>query len=180
MRRRRFAPGRRVRRLGTPGGRADVAPVAGALADRVGERWLLAVGLLLNAAGYGWLVSVTAADMAYSSMVGPFVLAGVGVSMAIPRAQNAVVSAVAPGAVGKAAGVNSMMRELGGVFGIAVAVAVFAANGENGGVQPFVDGFRPAIAVASGLAVLGAVCGAALPSRARARGAARRPAMAAG
>jgi EmrB/QacA subfamily drug resistance transporter len=142
-----------------------VAPAAGALADRIGERWLLTVGLILNAAGYLWLVNVTSADMTYSSLIGPFVLAGIGVSMAIPCAQNAVVSAVAAESVGKAAGVNSMMRELGGVFGIAVAVAVFVGNGGGGAVQPFVDGFRPALITAAGFALVGAACGAALPSR---------------
>ena len=58
-----------------------------------------------------------------------------------------------------------MMRELGGVFGIAVAVAVFLANGQTDGVQHFVDGFRPALVVAAGFAVLGAMCGAAVPAR---------------
>jgi hypothetical protein len=70
-------------------------------------------------------------------------------------------------AVGKAAGVNSMMRELGGVVGIAVTVAVFLGSGNTGAVQPFVDGFRPALVVAAGFAVLGAICGAAVPSRRR-------------
>lgn len=142
-----------------------IAPAAGVLADRLGERWLLTAGLTLNAAGYLWLVAVTAPDMAYSAVIGPFVLAGIGVSMAIPCAQNAVLGAVGVESVGKAAGVNSMMRELGGVFGIAVSVAVFAANGNNGAVQAFVDGFRPAVAVAAALALVGAVCGAALPAR---------------
>ena len=51
-------------------------------------------------------------------------------------------------ALGKAAGANSMMRELGGVFGIAVAVAVFAGAGSYASPQAFTDGFAPAIAVA--------------------------------
>ena len=49
--------------------------------------------------------------------------------------------------VGKAAGANSMMRELGGVFGIAVAVAVFAGAGSYASPEAFLDGFAPAIAV---------------------------------
>jgi EmrB/QacA subfamily drug resistance transporter len=145
-----------------------IAPAAGALADRVGERLLLTVGLTLNAIGYLWLASVTSVDMGYGELLGPFVLSGIGVSMAIPCAQNAVVGGVDDATVGKAAGVNSMMRELGGVFGIAVSVAVFLGNGDNGGVQPFVDGFRPVLAVAAAFAVAGALCGAALPSRRRA------------
>jgi EmrB/QacA subfamily drug resistance transporter len=152
-----------------------VAPAAGALADRVGERWLLTVGLALTGVGYAWLVSVTEPGVTYGSLVGPFVVAGVGVSMAIPCAQNAVLGSVDVASIGKAAGVNSMMRELGGVFGIALTVAVFLARGgdgadagtDNGVVQAFVDGFRPALLVAAGLAFAGAACGAAVPGRRR-------------
>ena len=54
-------------------------------------------------------------------------------------------------AVGKAAGANSMMRELGGVFGIAVAVAVFAGAGSYASAAAFTDGFGPAIVVAAAL-----------------------------
>jgi hypothetical protein len=60
-----------------------------------------------------------------------------------------------------------MMRELGGVFGIAVAVAVFAGAGSYASAATFVDGFSPAIGVAAGLALLGAVAGLALPGRRR-------------
>ena len=57
------------------------------------------------------------------------------------------------------------MRELGGVFGIAIAVAVFAGSGGYHSVTAFTNGFGPAIWVSSGLAGLGALCGLALPSR---------------
>jgi hypothetical protein len=73
-------------------------------------------------------------------------------------------------ALGKAAGANSMMRELGGVFGIAVAVAVFAAAGSYASVQAFTDGFQPAILVAAGLSLAGAITGLALPGRRQAAG----------
>jgi EmrB/QacA subfamily drug resistance transporter len=142
-----------------------IAPLAGTLADRIGERWLLSVGLALEGAGMSWLVANSSVDMTYSQLLGPFVVAGVGVSMAIPCAQNAVIGAVGSDAIGKAAGVNSMMRELGGVFGIAVAVAVFASTGDDGSVLSFVDGFRPAIAAAATLALVGAACGLAVPGR---------------
>ena len=101
-------------------------------------------------------------------------LAGVGVSMAIPCAQNAVVGGVDSESIGAAAGVNSMMRELGGVFGIAVTVAVFAGSGDYGSVLGFLDGFRPAIVTAAGFALVGALCGArgACPATSR-RGPAR-------
>ena len=144
-----------------------VAPVAGALADRIGERLLLSAGLALEAAGFLWLVAIADPGLTYGQLVGPFVLAGVGVSMAIPCAQNAVVGGVDSEAIGAAAGVNSMMRELGGVFGIAVTVAVFAGSGDYGSVLGFLDGFRPAIVTAAGFALVGALCGLAVPARQR-------------
>ena len=144
-----------------------VAPAAGALADQIGERLLLSVGLALQAAGFLWLVAVADPGLTYGQLIGPFVLAGVGVSMAIPCAQNAVVGGVDSDSIGAAAGVNSMMRELGGVFGIAVTVAVFAGSGDYGSVLGFLDGFRPAIVTAAGFALVGAVCGVAVPARQR-------------
>ena len=142
-----------------------VAPIAGALADRIGERPLMVGGLTLQTVGMAWLALIAKPDLAYSHLLAPFVIAGVGVSMAIPSAQNSVVGSVASEAIGKAAGVNSMMRELGGVFGIAAAVAVFAATGGYASAQAFTDGFGPAIGVSAGLALAGALAALALPSR---------------
>jgi EmrB/QacA subfamily drug resistance transporter len=142
-----------------------VAPVAGAMADRIGERPLMVTGLSLQAIGMAWLALIVEPGMAYSHMLAPFIVAGVGVSMAIPAAQNSVVGSLGNEAIGKAAGVNSMMRELGGVFGIAVIVAVFAGAGSYASAQAFTDGFAPAIFVAAGFALAGAIAGLALPSR---------------
>jgi|tagenome__1003787_1003787.scaffolds.fasta_scaffold20986415_7 EmrB/QacA subfamily drug resistance transporter len=142
-----------------------VAPVAGALADKIGERPLLATGLSLQAVGMAWLALIAEPGMAYSQMLAPFVVAGVGVSMAIPAAQNSVVGAAGAEAIGKAAGANSMMRELGGVFGIAVAVAVFGVAGSYASATSFIAGFGPAIGVAAGLSLAGAIVGLALPGR---------------
>jgi MFS family permease len=142
-----------------------VAPVAGALADKIGERPLMVTGLSLQAAGMAWLALIAEPGMAYTSVLAPFIVAGVGVSMAIPAAQNSVVGSAAADAIGKAAGANSMMRELGGVFGIAVAVAVFGGAGGYASASQFIDGFGPAIGVAAGLSLLGAIVGLALPKR---------------
>jgi MFS family permease len=140
-----------------------VAPIAGALANRIGERVLMVSGLTLQAAGATWLALIGEPGMAYSSVLAPFIVAGVGISMAIPAAQNSVVGSMDVADLGKAAGANSMMRELGGVFGIASAVAVFAGAGGYCSAQDFVDGFGPAIGVAAGIALVGAACAVALP-----------------
>jgi len=142
-----------------------VAPVVGALTDRIGERPFMVGGLLLQAAGLTWVALIAGPDMTYGELVAPLVVAGVGVSMAIPSAQNSVVSSVPDEALGKAAGANSMMRELGGVFGIALAVAVFAGAGSYISPAAFTDGFAPAIGVAAMLSLVGAFAGLSLPGR---------------
>jgi EmrB/QacA subfamily drug resistance transporter len=142
-----------------------VAPVAGRLVDRFGERPFLVAGPLLQAAGLGWLALLADGGVAYGELAGPLVVAGVGISMTFPAAQNSVVGAVPPEAIGKASGVNSTMRELGGVLGIALGVAAFAAAGGYASPDTFADGFGAAMTVSAVLSVLAALAGAALPDR---------------
>ncbi len=143
-----------------------VAPVAGALVDRYGERPFLAGGLALQAVGLGWIALVAQPGMDYIELVPALMVAGAGVSMAMPATTSAAVNAVPAAALGKAAGVNSTLRELGGVFGIAIAVAVFAGAGGYASAA-FADGFTAAMLVASGLSLAGALAGFVLPSRRR-------------
>lgn len=137
-----------------------VAPLAGLLADRVGPRPLMATGLLLQAIGLGWFVLVADPGVGYGSLVLPLLVAGAGVSMPFATVGNTVVSAVAPGDMGKASGANSTLLTFGGAFGIALTTAVFAARRHPGPVAApasFVAGFRPALTLAAGLALLGAL-----------------------
>jgi EmrB/QacA subfamily drug resistance transporter len=136
-----------------------VAPIAGALVNRIGERPFIVVGLLLQAVGMAWIGLIAAPDLAYARLVGPLIVAGAGVSMAMPAAQNAVLSSVAATEIGKASGTFNMLRFLGGVFGIAILVAVFSATGGFGSAQAFSAGFAPAIGVCAALSLLGAVAG---------------------
>jgi EmrB/QacA subfamily drug resistance transporter len=141
-----------------------VAPIAGALADRIGERPLLVGGLALQAAGMAWIALIAEPGTAYGDLIAPLVVAGIGASMAIPPAASSVMGAVAQEEIGKAAGANSMLRELGGVFGIAILVAVFAGAGSYASPGAFSDGFAAAIAVSAALSAVGAIAGLGLPS----------------
>ena len=118
-----------------------VAPVAGTLVNRIGERPLIVGGLLLQAAGMAWIGLVAAPTVAYGTLVAPLIVAGAGVSMAMPAAQNAVLSSVAPNEVGQASGTFNMLRFLGGAFGIAVLGAVFTGAGGLGSPHAFSAGF---------------------------------------
>ncbi|MEJ2856049.1 MULTISPECIES: MFS transporter [unclassified Saccharothrix] len=141
------------------------APIAGALADRWGERRFMVIGLALQAVGMAWLAAVSGPAVGYAEMLPPLLLGGVGVSMAMPAAQKSVVVAVAPAEVGQASGVLSVVRILGGVFGIAVLGAVFGAFGELGSPAAFSAGFGPAIGVAAAFALLGCVAALGMPGR---------------
>ena len=143
------------------------APMAGAVVNRFGERPLVVIGLLMQATGFGWIAMIAAPDVAYSALVAPLVLAGVGVSMAMPAAQNAILGAVAVPEMGKASGVFNMGRFLGGMFGVAAMVAVFSASGTVKSAADFCIGFVAAIKVAAVLSLLGALTGLALPARHR-------------
>jgi EmrB/QacA subfamily drug resistance transporter len=142
------------------------APIAGAVVNRVGERPLVVTGLLMQAIGLGWIAMTASPGIAYSNLVAPLVFAGVGVSMAMPAAQNAILSSVAGPEIGKASGVFNMGRFLGGAFGIAALVAVFSANGAVTSPAAFSAGFQAAMMLASVLSLLGAMAGLWLPARA--------------
>jgi EmrB/QacA subfamily drug resistance transporter len=140
-----------------------VAPIAGSLVNRVGERPLIVGGLLLQAIGMASIALMASPAMAYADMVPALVVAGTGVSMAIPATQSVVMGAVAPSDAGEASGTYNMVRQLGGVFGIAIVVAVFSGAGSYASPQAFSDGFGPALGVTAGLALVGALTALGLP-----------------
>jgi EmrB/QacA subfamily drug resistance transporter len=142
-----------------------VAPIAGALVNQVGERPLIVCGLFLQTVGMAWIALIAAPALAYAELVVPLIVAGAGVSMAMPASQTAVLNAVAKTEIGKASGTFNMLRFLGGVFGIAILVAAFAGSGSVASPEAFSSGFARAIAVAAGLSFLGAVAGLWLPTR---------------
>jgi EmrB/QacA subfamily drug resistance transporter len=145
-----------------------VAPLAGAAIARIGERQLIATGLLLQAAGMAWIALIARPGIPYPELVAPLIVAGVGISTAIPAVQSSVVSSVAPAEVGKASGTFMTLRQLGGAFGLSIAVAVFAGTGSYASPSAFSDGFTGAIAVSAALSLLAALAGTLVPAPARA------------
>lgn len=144
-----------------------VAPVAGALSDRLGNRPFMLAGMLLQGIGLGWLAFVATPGVGYGSLVVPLVIAGIGISMCFPTVANAVVAAVPIEDSGVAAGTNNALREVGGVFGVAILAAVFIANGDYSSPARFIDGFRAAELVAAAVALAGVVAAVLAPPKAR-------------
>ena len=144
-----------------------IAPIAGAWSDRIGGQRLMAAGLALQAIGLAWIATVSSPTMPYSDVVAPFFLSGIGMALFFAPVANVVLSSVRPVEEGQASGANNAIRELGGVFGVAVLASIFAHYGGYGAPQHFVDGLRPAVWVGAGLVGVGALAALAIPGRRR-------------
>ena len=77
--------------------------------------------------------------------------------MCFPTAASAVMGSVPPSEAGVASGTNSAIREIGGVFGVAVLAAVFTSHGGYASPHVFIEGFRPALWAGAGFSALGIV-----------------------
>ncbi len=144
-----------------------VAPVAGALADRVGARPLLVTGLAMQAAGLVWVADIGTAGGGYGRFVIPLIIAGVGISMALPATATAALGAVPPADMGLASGVNNTFQRFGGAFGVAIATTVFTTYGHLGAPASVIAGYRPALAASAALSLLGALAALAVAQRKR-------------
>jgi MFS family permease len=134
-----------------------VAPIAGFMFDKIGARRLAVPGLAMQALGFAWIVHLAQVHAGYGSYVAPFVIAGIGVSMALPSLPSAGLNAVPAELLGRAAGVLNTMQLLGATFGIAIATVVFNANGALTSPAAVTSGYEPALAVAAGLSAAGAI-----------------------
>jgi EmrB/QacA subfamily drug resistance transporter len=139
-----------------------VSPVAGAVSDRIGRRPVMATGLFLQTAGLAWVAVRGSLSTSWVELDIALLIAGVGVSMALPTVPTAVLNSVAPRELGKASGINYMMQRFGAVFAIATVSAVFAADGHLGTPASVTDGFKPALAVCAGFALLAALSAVAI------------------
>jgi EmrB/QacA subfamily drug resistance transporter len=148
-----------------------VAPIAGGMVKAWGERPLVVTGLALQAAGLAWTARVAGPATEYIDIVFPMVVAGAGVSMAMPAAQNAVLGAVAPAEIGKASGTFNMLRVLGGVVGLSLTAAAFDHFGSFDSPQAFSAGFRVAIGLAAAMSALAAGIALLLPPKPQEQGA---------
>jgi predicted MFS family arabinose efflux permease len=146
-----------------------IAPFAGAMSDKVSPKRILGTGLALQAIALGWIAFISTPTTPYGSLIVPFILAGVGMALFFTPMANLVLSTVRREREGQASGANNAIRELGGVFGVAVLASVFSRYGGYGSGQTFVDGMTPALWIGAIAVGLGAVAAFAIPARRRER-----------
>ena len=156
-----------IRLLPWTGAPMIVAPIAGALSERYGNRPFMAAGLALQTIGLAWVALIAAPGMGYLELGLALTVAGIGISMCFPTVANAVLGAVPLEEAGVASGTNSMLRELGGVLGIAVLASVFARQGIYHSPRVFIDGFTQALWVGVGFSAAGCAAALFMPTRRR-------------
>jgi EmrB/QacA subfamily drug resistance transporter len=144
-----------------------IAPIAGALSDRIGGRPLMATGLGLQGSALAWMAAISEPGVPYLDLVPAFVMAGVGMALFFAPVANVVLSSVRREEEGKASGANNAIRELGGVFGVAVLASIFASYGGYESGAAYVDGLMPAVWVGAAVVLLGALVALLVPSRRR-------------
>ena len=142
-----------------------VAPIAGALSGRIGGRPIIVTGLAMMSLGLAWLAAIVAVDAPYSAFVLPFIVSGAGMGLFFAPIANVVLSAVRRDEEGKASGANNAIREVGGVFGVAVLASVFSANGSYLSPETYVQGLVPAVWVGAAVVAVSAVAAVFIPRR---------------
>src|SRR3954452_1643351 len=134
-----------------------IAPIAGAMSDRVGGHRLMGLGLLLQAIGLGWVAHVSTPTTPYADLVVPFILSGIGMALFFAPVANVVLSSVRRQEEGQASGANNAIRELGGVFGVAVLASVFAHYGGYTSAASFALGMSISVWIGAAVVSVGAV-----------------------
>lgn len=151
-----------------------IAPIAGALTDRVGGGRFMAAGLGIQGIALAWIAIVAQSDTPYTELVPPMVLGGIGMGLVFAPTAAVVLASVREHEHGKASGANNTVREIGGALGVAILTTVFqryadtvVVHSSEDAAEPFITGMRAAIWVGVAVVVAGALCGAAIKKNSR-------------
>jgi EmrB/QacA subfamily drug resistance transporter len=149
-----------------------IAPIAGRLTDRIGPRWLITTGLSLVALALFGLTRI-GPETTYADIMPGFIVMGAGIAMTMSPMSTAAMNAVEEAKAGIASGLLSMMRMVGGSFGVAATGALFQAKthgldpasfGANpeAGREAFVNALASSMWLSAGVALGGAILAAVL------------------
>jgi EmrB/QacA subfamily drug resistance transporter len=137
---------------------AVVAPIAAALSNRLGGQRVMAAGLALLGGGLGWVAAIVYPGLPYRDLLLPFLMCGVGLGLFFAPVASLVLGSVDRAEEGIASGANNAIRQVGGVFGVAVLATIFAHNGGSyANPQLYSKGVVPAVWTGAAVVLVGAV-----------------------
>jgi EmrB/QacA subfamily drug resistance transporter len=134
------------------------AGIASGLVTKVGFKPILAIGMALVALGLLWFTQISVDGTFLSDILGPSLLAAVGLGFAFVPVTIAAVSGIEDREQGLASGLINTSQQVGGALGLAILAAVAnAIIGSNASPAKLVEGFQAAFAVGAGFAILGLI-----------------------
>jgi EmrB/QacA subfamily drug resistance transporter len=140
--------------------------IASQLVTRLGFKPVLLSGFVFIAAGLIWFGQVSWNGGFAADILGPSLLAAVGLGLAFVSVTIAAVGGVAEREAGLASGLFNTSVQIGGALGLAVlatiansrtADVIATAHGPNALKQALTDGFQSAFLTGAGFALLGLV-----------------------
>jgi EmrB/QacA subfamily drug resistance transporter len=153
------------------------AGLASALVTKLGFKTPLIAGMVFIAGGLIWFSQVPAhGGHFYSDILGPSLLAAVGLGFAFVPVTIAAVSGIAPNEAGLASGLINTSQQVGGALGLAILATIANSHTKDllhsAGVDPstaLTKGFDRAFLVGAGFAIVGAILAAVMISSADSR-----------
>ena len=143
------------------------AGMAGQLVTRVGFKPVLISGLVLVGIGLAWFTQISADGSYWADVLGPSILAGVGLGLAFVPVTIAAMSGTKREEAGLASGLINTSQQVGGALGLAILASIANSTTNNSSASELValtDGFSMAFLVGAGFAFAGAALAAILIS----------------
>jgi EmrB/QacA subfamily drug resistance transporter len=147
------------------------AGAASQLVTRVGFKAPLILGLLLIAGGLLWFSQVPPRGSFASDVLGPSLLAAVGLGFSFVPVTIAAVTGTDPHEAGLASGLINTSQQVGGALGLAILATIANSRtqslfhaGVHSSAVALTKGFDRAFLVGAGFAVAGAILAAVLIS----------------
>jgi EmrB/QacA subfamily drug resistance transporter len=132
-----------------------VAPQSGRLADRIGSRSLMTVGMLLIGTQL-LLFSRVDETATFWTLLPALLLGGFGMALTMTPATAAAMKAVPADKAGVGSAVLNAFRQVGGSIGVALMGAIMASRKGTTPLDTFLVGFHAALVVAAMIAFAGA------------------------
>jgi EmrB/QacA subfamily drug resistance transporter len=102
--------------------------IGGQFSRRYGPKYVITVGLTLEALGIWWYVAAFSPTTTFLSLLPGLMLHGLGIGFATSQLTNVVLSDIPPQKAGSASGAAGMVRQVGTALGIALIGAIFVSQ----------------------------------------------------
>ncbi|WP_162462938.1 MFS transporter [Paenibacillus psychroresistens] len=147
-----------VREMAWTGMTMIMAPLAGLFINRLGSKNILIMGLVLQLFAMLYFAIITlinGAHYPFTTLLPGLMMAGAGMGLSFTPLSHGILTSLAEKDAGEASGVSNAFRELGGVFGVAIAGLIFQMGSAVTSQEQFADHLVPALFVCSAMIAVG-------------------------